>query len=250
MRMTIIMLSAAAILGLGVTSVASELDDVLAKHVEAKGGMDKLKALQTLEMIGKSHMGGLEVPFRALQMRPNKLRIESVIQGQTMVQAFNGESGWYINPMAGTEEPQEIPEQALPQVRVQSDFDGFLIDSKEKGYTVEYVGEADVEGTPAVQLRVMDTADLKIDVYLDAEYFVDLKWEVRTEREGNRIQVDLLFSDYKDVDGLLLPHSMTTVLGGRTMSQISVDSILLNTDIDPAVFEMPQKEEEPKDSIE
>ena len=225
------------------TSSAIELDEVLQKHIEAKGGMEKLKSVNSMQMYGKSHMRGVELPFTTFHMRPDKLRIETTIQGQSIVQGYDGETGWYVNPMSGSSEPQEMSARAVENLKVQADIDGFLIDSEEKGYKVEYVGEGDVEGTPSYQLRVSDTADLDVDVYLDAEYFVELKWTVRGENEGNVFSLDMFFSDYKDVDGMMLAHAMATQTGGQLVNEMTIDSVVINPELDPAIFQMPSVEE-------
>jgi len=227
--------------------LAIEVDEIIAKNIEAMGGMDKIKSVNTMQMFGKSHVQSLEFPFTMTQMRPNKLRIETTIKGQTIIQALDGETGWYINPMSGSTEPQEMPESAVKQLKLQADMDGFLVDYQDKGYTVKYVGEEDVEGTPTYQLTVTDTADLHIDIYLDVEYFLTLKWTIKGEREGNTFEVDLYFSDYKEVNGMLMAHAMETKSGGQVVSQITLDSISVNSEMDSTMFKMPEKEEKAKE---
>ncbi len=226
---------------------AMEVDEIIAKNIEAIGGLEKIKSVNTLQMFGKSHVQSLEFPFTMTQMRPNRLRVETTIQGQTVIQALDGEKGWYINPMSGSTEPQEMPEEAIKQMKLEADIDGFLVDYQDKGYKVEFKGEEDVEGTPAYQLTVTDTADLHVDIYLDVEYFLDIKWTIKGESEGNTYEVDLYFSDYKEVNGMVEPHAMETKMGGQLVSQITIDSMSFNPEIDSTMFNMPAKEEKAKE---
>ncbi len=138
-----------------VPASAQTLDEVLAKNFKAKGGLDKIKALQTIRMTGTMMVGpGIEAPFVLEQKRPNMLRMEVVVQGMTIVQAYDGKVGWQLNPMSGRKDPEPLPEDAMRQTEEQSDFDGPLLDYKAKGHTVELLGKEKVEGSDAYKLKV------------------------------------------------------------------------------------------------
>jgi len=248
MKRACMLLMVTLIAAMSTQALAIEVDDIIAKNIEAIGGIKKIKSVNTMQMFGKSHVQSLEFPFTMTQMRPNKMRIETTIQGQTMIQALDSETGWYINPMSGSTEPQEMSELVVKQFKLQADMDGFLVDYQDKSYTVKLIGEEDVEGTPTYQLTVTDTADLHVDIYLDVEYFLDIKWTIKGEREGNTFEMDLYFSDYKEVDGMLMAHAMETKSGGQVVSQITFDSISVNPEIDSTIFKMPEKEEKAKES--
>ncbi|MEW5995663.1 MAG: hypothetical protein AB1744_14890, partial [Candidatus Zixiibacteriota bacterium] len=176
MRKAVVLLIPVAAVLIGSAVVATDLDEIIARHAEARGGLEKIKSMNSMKTFGKTHMGELEFPFITYHLRPNKMKIESSIQGQKMIQCFNGETGWYINPMSGSWDPQEMDERGIKELKTHADLDGFLIDPKEKGYKVELIGEDEVEGSPVYRLLVTDTADLHIDVYVDAEYFLEIKW--------------------------------------------------------------------------
>src|SRR5215470_12096180 len=78
------------------------VDEIVAKYVQARGGMEALKAAKTVRMTGKISVGpGLEAPAVLEQKRPNHMRIEFTIQGMTAVMAYDGKSGWMIMPFGG-----------------------------------------------------------------------------------------------------------------------------------------------------
>src|SRR5262245_2842851 len=82
------------------------VDESIAKHVAARGGMDKLKSVQTLRMSGKMVMGpGFEAPVAVEIKRPQHMRMEMKFQGMTAVQAYDGTSGWMIMPFQGRTDP-------------------------------------------------------------------------------------------------------------------------------------------------
>lgn len=138
-----------------VPASAQTLDEVLAKHYKARGGLDKIKAVQTIRMTGTMTVGpGVEAPIVLVQKRPNMFRLELTIQGLTVVQAYDGKVGWQINPLTGRKDPEPLPEDAMKQVEEQADIDGPLVDYKAKGHTVELMGKEKVEGSDAYKLKV------------------------------------------------------------------------------------------------
>ncbi len=119
---------------------AQTVDEILAKNAAARGGLDKIKAVQTMRLTGTMTVGpGMEAPFVMEQKRPNLMRMEFTLQGMTGIQAFDGKVGWQLMPFSGRKDPEPMAEDALKQAQEQADFDGPLIDAKAKGNTVELV---------------------------------------------------------------------------------------------------------------
>src|SRR5437899_11655558 len=85
---------------------AQTLDEIIAKNIQARGGMEKLKAAKTTRFTGKITVGpGLEAPLVLEHKRPNSVRFEITLQGLTAVQAYDGKSGWSIMPFEGKKDP-------------------------------------------------------------------------------------------------------------------------------------------------
>ena len=68
------------------SAFAQTADEVIEKNIQARGGREKMKAVQSLRMTGKIMVGpGIEAPFVRETARPNKIRLEFTIQGMTAV---------------------------------------------------------------------------------------------------------------------------------------------------------------------
>jgi len=230
-------------------AAAETVEEIVAANLEAKGGEEAWMALETGRMTGTLRMGGgaagaMEMPFTVEFKKPNKIRLEFTMQGMTAVQAFDGEIGWAILPFLGKTEAEEMAEDQVKQLKDQADFEGVLVNYKEKGHTVELVGQEEVDGTPAYKLKVT-RADGDVDfLYLDEEYFVEFKTEATREVQGNEVTVSTVLGDYKEVDGLLFAHSMEMAFGGGEAQQvITIESIDLGIDLPDSRFAMPGKTE-------
>jgi outer membrane lipoprotein-sorting protein len=241
LRKALIGLLAAAASALA-PATAQTLDEVIAKHLEARGGVDKIKAVQSMKMTGKMTVGpGIEAPVTLEMKRPANVRLEIVFQGNTGVQAYDGKTGWGISPMAAKKDPEPMSADELKEMEEQADMDGSLVDWKAKGHSVELMGKEKVEGSDAYKLKLtLKNGDLRY-VFIDADSFLELKTEARRTIRGTEMETESVSSDYKEVGGLVLPHTITNGAKGSPQKQtITVDKIELNVPIDDSRFKMPE----------
>lgn len=226
---------------------ALTVDEVIEKNIEAKGGREKLEAVKSMKTTGKLFaMGGMEAPFTMYNKRPDHYRFEATIQGMSMVQAYDGETAWSIMPFGGSTEPQKIPDMQAQSTKQQADMDGFLLNYKERGYKVELVGKEEVEGTEVYHLKLTNLGMLEgmtIDIYLDAEHFIEIKQSMKGSFEEQAFEVDTYMGDYKEVEGMMMAHSIDVKMGGQTVSTLVLEKIEINAEIDDSIFTMPVKEE-------
>lgn len=221
-------------------SSAMDAKELIAKNIEATGGLDKIQAVKTMTATGKALTQGMEFGFVMKQSRPSSMRLDVIVMGMEVVQAFNGETGWSINPMLGTSDPQPMGELENKSFKMQSDMDGPLINYEDKGYTVEYIGETEVEGTPAYQLRLDTNQDIILDIFIDQEYFLVIKQASTVTWEEKIIESDTYMSDFQEVgDGLVVPFSVETRMGETTVNQIVMEKVEYNLELDGSIFEMP-----------
>ena len=239
LRNAVLCLAAGALLAAPVS--AQTVDDIIAKNMEARGGHDKIKAIKSARVTGHMTMGpGGEAPFVWTWKRPTMFRIEFTMQGMTGVQAYDGKTGWLVMPFMGKTEPEAMSEEDLKQVDDQADFEGPLVDYKEKGHTIELVGKETVEGTEAWKLKVTRKSGDVSFIWLDSEAYLEIKEEGKRKARGQEMEFESTSSDYKEVGGILIPHSIASKPKGAPEGQVmTFDKIELNVDIPDGDFKMP-----------
>ena len=224
------------------TVSAQSVDNIIKKNLKSRGGYGKLKSIQTLKSTGKFHQMGMEIPYTMLQKRPNRLRIDATMQDQTMVQAFDGETAWQIFPFMGDPAPQKMPEGDARNIVNQADFDGHLLDYKGKGYTVELVGEEEVRSLKTHKIKVtLKNGDL-LYYFLDVDECLERKVSAFAAQAGQEMEIETFMSDYREVNGIMIAHTIESRAAGNVVSQITVDSVEMNADFEDAVFKMPSEE--------
>lgn len=233
--------TAAALALLAPLAFAQTLDEVLAKHYEALGGLDKLKAVQSVRMTGKMIMGqGMEAPFVMEKARPNRFRMEFTFQGMNGIQAYDGKNGWMVMPFTGKKDPEAMPAEAVKEMEEQADFDGPLVDWKTKGHTVELVGTEDVEGASAHKVKATLKNGNVITYFIDAETFLTLKEESKRSIRGTEVEGESSVGDYKQVEGLTMPFAMEMGAKGSPQKQkLVTEKVEINPKFEDTRFVMP-----------
>jgi outer membrane lipoprotein-sorting protein len=221
---------------------AQTADEVIAKHIEALGGMEKIKAVKTIRMTGKMTLGpGIEAPVVLELKRPNLLRMDITVQGMVGSQAYDGTTGWTLMPFQGSKVPQQMAADELKMTQEQADLDGPLVDYAAKGNTIELLGKETIEGSDAHKLKVTLKNGVVRTIYIDAEHFLQIKDESKRTIRGTEVDTDTILGDYKDVDGMMFPHAIDSGQKGSPQRQkLMVEKIELNVPIDDARFKMPE----------
>ncbi len=234
-------------------SSAQTADELIAKNIQAKGGMEKIKAIKTIRMSGRFEGGGgFTASVTQENQRPNLVRETFKLQGMTAVQAFDGTSGWQIQPFGGKKDPELMGEDDTRDLLLDADFDGPLVDYKEKGSTVEYLGHDVVDGDDALRLKVTLKSGDIIYSYLDPDTFIEIRREVQQFIRGSVRDHVMGYGSYKPVNGVMYPFSISQGTKSNPDSQvITVQKIEANVTIDPADFMLPPslRTEEKKSGI-
>ncbi len=220
---------------------AETVDEVLAKNYEARGGLGKLKAVSSMRLTGKMVIGpGMEAPATLELKRPSRMSLDLVFQGLTATQAFDGKGGWQIMPFQGNPNAEPLSPDDLQQAEEQADMDGPLVDYKQKGHAVELLGKEKIEGTDAYKLKVTLKNGSVQTLFLDADSCLEIKGESKRTIRGSEVETEQTIGDYKEVEGLLIPHSFESGPKGRPERQkITIDKVELNVALDEARFAMP-----------
>lgn len=224
---------------------AESVDEIVAKYLQARGGADKVQGVQTLRMTGKLVAGpGIEAPFTIEVKKPGRMRFEVVVQGMTIVQAVDGDTGWTIQPMMGKKDAERMSADDLKEAQDQADIDGPLVDYKKKGHKVELAGKEKIEGTDAYKLKVTKkNGDIEY-VYLDADAFLEIKAEGKRVVRGTPVDFESTSGDYKAVSGVMFPFSAEFSNKGQKI-KLNFTKIEVNPKLDDARFKMPASAPEP-----
>ncbi len=220
---------------------AQTADELIAKNIQARGGMEKIKAIKTYRLTAKFEGGGgFTASISQESQRPDLIRETFTLQGMTAVQAYDGSNAWQIQPFGGKKDPELMGEDDTRDLLLDADFDGPLVDYKEKGSTVEYLGHDVVDGDDALRLKItLKNGDIIYD-YLDPDTFIEIRKEIQQFIRGSVRDRVLGYGSYKPVDGVMYPYSVSQGTKNNPEAQTTtVQKIEPNVTINPADFNLP-----------
>lgn len=218
---------------------AQTVDEILTEHF-AVIGQEKILEINTFSTKGKILQGQLEIPFNSYHKRPMFFRSDASFQGMEIATAFNGETGWSINPFAGSTDPQPMTDEQMDRMSMQADFDGLLYNYEEKGNQVEFTGTEELDDIEVYVLKLTRSNGDVITYYIDSEEYVILKTKSKMLVQEVETELESIFSNYQYTDEILNAHSIETKRGGQTMMQITIDEINYNVDVVDSIFVMPE----------
>jgi hypothetical protein len=220
------------------------LDELIARHVEARGGLDRLAAIETMRASGRAIAGPLREARITREVRvPDRIRTEFVFQGVTAVYACDGSQCWFVDPMAGSFDPELMPAEDAALAIEDADLVGPLVDWRAKGHTVELIGTEAVEGREAYKLQLTFASGAVRTDYLDVETALTVRRETTETVRGQLVEIETTYSDFREIEGLVFPHHIRSKAKGRTESlEVVVEEADVNPPLDDARFEMPAVE--------
>lgn len=231
-----------AIFGFVLPALSQTADELVAKNIEAKGGMEKIKALNTVRMTGKIELGGgFNGSVSQENKRPTLVRETLTLQGMTAVQAYDSSTGWQIQPFGGHKDPELMGEDDVRDLQIDADFDGPLVNYKAKGNTVEYLGHDIVDGDDALRLKVtLKNGDI-VYYYLDPDAYLEIRVERQEFIRGSVRETVANLGSYKPVEGVMFPFSVS---GGpkndpTQWQNVSYEKIEANVPLPDSDFAVP-----------
>ncbi|MEH6763146.1 MAG: outer membrane lipoprotein-sorting protein [Aequorivita antarctica] len=234
---------------------AQTADEILNNYFENTGGIENWKAIKGIQFEGKVNFQGMELPVEMIQTKDGKSMAKASFQGQNFYQnVFDGETLWSTNQMTMQAEKSDAEATGNYKNEI-NDFLSPFIDYKQNGYTVELIGKETIEGTETYKIKlvkepVMVDGKEEQDIsfhYFDTENFVPIvvEQEVKSGPAAGMVSQTKL-SDYQEVSGLYFPFSILEGAKGQPGGQaITITNIILNPEVDDAIFAFPVTETNP-----
>ena len=229
---------------LPIAASAQTVDDILEKYIAARGGLAKIKAIQSERVTGTMVFSPeVQGPFVVERERPLKLHMEVTVGRDTVIRVYDGKSaGWVYNPFASNPATvRPMTENDLRSIQEEADFEGPFINYKAKGNQLEYVGKTTVEGKPAYKIKLTDKNGDSSYFSFDATTYLVTRWQgTRKNGEGKDVAAESLFRQYREIDEVQYPFLIESSSPETGESQkIITDKIEINISIPESRFKKP-----------
>jgi hypothetical protein len=219
-------------------------EQIVAKNVEARGGLATWRAVSTLKMSGEMDAGGTgetKLPFVLSMKRPHKSRLEITFAGKNATQIYDGSQGWKVRPYLNRHDVEPFTPAEARSAAVAAELDGLLVDYAKKGSRVALAGAEKVEGKQTYKLKLTLKTGEELFVWVDAKTFLEAKISGEPRKlDGRPHPVAIYCRDYRKVSGLKVPYVLETVVQGVKQShKMTIKTVAVNAPLEDALFAKP-----------
>ncbi len=224
----------------------TDLDALVAKHVEARGGTDAIGRVGTFESDLLIEEPTFAVDGRYVATRDGRMRIDVSMDGtRVFTEALDHGRSWSWSPDEGVSEGSPQGSAALRH-GIEFPFKLFgLHEMTARGHRLELRGREVVDGIDYHVLRLTLDDGFQVAYYVNPE-----NWLIERERSRRALHVDVdptpewietVYSDYRPVGGVLYPYKQVErqVATGKVLSTGTIREIRINPPLDADRFAPP-----------
>ncbi len=206
---------------------------VIDDYLQAIGGKDKLNAIETIHTTYSGSVMGQTLEIDQKKKIPGKLLVITRVGGNEMSRQMynNGEAAMSQmgNSMTVNE---EIKANLKAEAYVVSEL-GFM----DNEYELELQGVEKVDGKDAYAVAITDPTGNTSVSYYDVETALKVQSSRTVQSPQGEMTMSTSIGDYKEVDGIMFPHSISVPLSPQMKASLNVQEITINEPIEDSVFE-------------
>jgi hypothetical protein len=222
------------------TAKAQQFIDRGIKVVGGKKALNRLKISAVKDKSMYYGMGdGLPYEGKFESSMPDKFRVEIV---NAFVIVVAGDKGWLRAAGNTIEMPAEqLAEQKKEQ---HTSYVSTLIPlvKPSKKYKLSLFGEAEVDGEPCDGVNVASDKQRSVTLLFSRKTGLLRKSEyiVYSDELKNEVVEEIIYADYRDVEGLKVAHKVAINRDGRKFVESETQEIRFEKEADPSWFAKPE----------
>lgn len=221
--------------------LATSAEEVIARNVQARGGLQAWRKVDTIAWVGHLDRASLDVqrvPFAMQMKRPNLTRFELKQQFNDFTRIFDGSHGWKIRPAGdGRPETKSFSAEEANFSRTEFVIDGPLIDYRAKGVSAQLDGIDTVENHKAYRLSVLMPSGAQRKIWIDTTTNLDVRYDrPATNPLKPGAPISVYYRDYASVDGIKMPRVIETGNGDGAGDKLVIEKIMVNPKLDDGTF--------------
>lgn len=228
----------AALLLLAVAPVAGAQSpaEVLARYTRAIDPEGKIPTLQGMKSMITMDIpaAGMSATITAVQRRPNQMVMTIEIPGLgEMRQGYDGQTVWSSDPMQG---PRIVTGAEATALIDNASFDA-MARRPDQFTSMEMAGEGEVAGEKTTCLKLVWKSGRETTECFSQTSGLMLESRAKTQSQMGEVEATSRMSDYRAVNGILVPHKITQSMMG--MEQVMTTTLVEFGPQPAALFELP-----------
>jgi hypothetical protein len=214
------------------TSAAQNLDNIIAKHIDAIGGRDNWNKLKTMRTESSMKSNGAEIVFIGTSVKNKGTRSDVMLMGMSGWSIVTKEVGWSLYPWAGQTKAEAMTADDLKMAVEELDMLEDFLTYKEKGKSIDFYGMEDVDGTECYKIKMIDKNQKESTYFIDPDTYMTIKITTKVKSNGQENEYSTFYSNYEKLpEGIVMPMSNT-----NGWSENRVNKIEINVPVDEKIF--------------
>ncbi len=218
------------------------VEEILNAYIESNDGMENIESVRSIRIIGKTEgTDGNEYDFVLMKKRPDLMRMSIRYEMIEYHMGYDGKNTWKSLANPKREQTAEMNDAESEQFLRDTQFESPLVNSKEKGLEISYLGTEKVKGVNCHVLKVegKSTHDNHL-VYLHLTEFRETLLKRTNEVRGKTQVSETYFSGYQKNHGIWFAYRVETQVDGETISKMNIDSVDVNVGVMNSYFKKPR----------
>lgn len=214
------------------TSKIAEGKRIWEKWIAARGGRDRLSKIKEIKSSSERKAQGIDLKVIKYFKGADKYRVDEQIMGMTLTRAVDGDKGWMTDQGTGlnVDMPERVRSRFLSEKEKHEEF----LNPEQFGHTVTYEGRRTVEGKEYILIKQAAVNGVTTVHYIDPDTFLRYKFTLSLFPG-----LEVITSDYRDVDGTKVPFSLRMFQNGTEVSTITITGYQYNCGLDDSLFIKP-----------
>ena len=231
-----------AFLCMSTASNAQDVDKIIDKHIAAHGDIQKWESIKSMEITGRFTAFSEEEDFYTIKTSKGCYYSELHLDQFKVIEAFNGSTGWTIDPWQEILYPRELNKVEVNVFYQKAEFFTPFYKYKERGFKVELMENQNVDGMEMIVIKLTRPNEKVETWFLNAKTYLEYKCESEWVDFAYRASAESYFDDFRTVDGIVIPYFIERTFYQRDRIT-QIENIVFNKEVDKSLFEMPQSEE-------
>lgn len=216
---------------------AQELEEIIAKHIEARGGAENWAKVENMKITGRFTAFSVEEDWMAIKSNKGQYYSELHLGKHAVIEAFDGEHGWTIDPWHEISFPRILTKDEDNVFQQKSSLMTPFLNYKEKGLVAELIGKQDLEGLEVFAIKLTRPSGKFETWYLDAKTYLEYRRDSYWVDFTYPTPAESYFEDFREINGLVIPYYEEKMFSQRNRVLL-IEDIQFNIDLEEDVFEM------------
>lgn len=221
---------------------SQNLEKIIARHIEARGGAKNWAKIENMKITGRYVAFSEEKDFRTLKSSNGCLYSEFWMGKFKVTEAFDGKSGWTIDPWHDFSFPRLMNKSEVNALLQKSTLATPFFHLKQEGIQAQLMENENVDGVDCFVIKLTRSNGFKETWYLRTDNYLEYKCKSQWVDFATPMPAESFYEDFRNINGLVIPFYEERNYGQRNNIQ-KISTIEFNVPFDRQQLQMPKSPE-------